>query len=344
MYPTQFGFCLPIFAWPGARMFRTPGFKSLDPQRCMALGALAEELGYRSVWAADHLMLGADEAILEGWTTLAAIAGMTRRVKLGIIHYNNVFRHPAFTAKMVATLDQISNGRMIHFVDFGNNAREYLAYGMHEDDSRERRIEQMREGLELTLQLWHAQEPVTFNGAHYRTASAVCTPPPLQQPHPPVWLGEAWPGIMDITVKYADGWNSVPVPMDELAKRVNDLNTACARIGRDPNSIEKTLEIQILIAPTLDALRDKFRAILANAPAGETPAADLQAFVSGATDTLPADIESTWLAGTPEMIRAKLRKYGALGFTHYMLWFVDAPDDSGMRLFAQTLLPEFQSA
>lgn len=342
MYPTQFGLCLPIFAWPGARMFRTPGFKSLDPQRCMALGALAEELGYRSVWAADHLMLGADEAILEGWTTLAALAGMTRRVKLGIIHYNNVFRHPAFTAKMVATLDQISNGRMIHFVDFGNNAREYLAYGMHEDDSRERRIEQMREGLELTLQLWRAKEPVTFNGTHYRTVNAVCTPPPLQQPNPPVWLGEAWPGIMDITATHADGWNSVPVPMEELAKRLNDLNAACARVGRDPNTIEKTLEIQILIAPSLVALREKFRKILANAPDGETPAADLQAFVSGATDAVPADIESTWLAGTPDMIRAKLGKYRALGFTHFMLWFVDAPDESGMRLFAQALMPEFQ--
>ena len=83
----------------------------------MQMGALADELGYDSLWVADHLMLGKDEAILEGWTTLAALAGMTRRAQLGIIHYNSVFRHPAFTAKMVSTLDQISNGRMIHFVD-----------------------------------------------------------------------------------------------------------------------------------------------------------------------------------------------------------------------------------
>ena len=135
----QFGFCLPIFAWPGAALFRTPAWGRLDAQRCMQLGVLAEQLGYGSLWVADHLMLGAEEAILEGWTTLAALAGMSEaqggRAKLGIIHYNNVFRHPAFTAKMVSTLDQISNGRMIHCVDFGNNSREYLAYGVLPESS-----------------------------------------------------------------------------------------------------------------------------------------------------------------------------------------------------------------
>lgn len=104
----KFGYCLPIFAWPGARLFRTPAYSHLDAATTMKLGKQAEDLGYHSIWVADHLMLGKDEAILEGWTTLCAIAGMTQRVQLGIIHYNNAFRHPALTAKAVATLDQIS--------------------------------------------------------------------------------------------------------------------------------------------------------------------------------------------------------------------------------------------
>lgn len=336
----KFGFCLPIFAWPGARLFRTPAFDQLDTQRCMQLGALADQLGYHSLWVADHLMLGHQDAILEGWTTLAAVAGMTQRAQLGIIHYNNVFRHPAFTAKMVSTLDQISNGRMIHFVDFGNNAREYLAYGMHEDDTRERRIAQMIEGLQITLALWSAEQPVSFSGTHYFTKDAVCTPKPKQQPRPPIWMGEVWPGILQATAQYADGWNTVPVSIDELRRRLGLLQQACDQVGRDFKTIEKTLEIQILIAPTEDGVREKLRRMLAIAPADPASAAapdpQLLAYANGQSDTLPAEMRETWLIGTPDQVRARVQAYADEGITHFMLWFVDAPDDSGLRLFAET--------
>lgn len=331
----KFGFCLPIFAWPGARLFRTPSFAELDTQRCMQMGALADELGYDSLWVADHLMLGKDEAILEGWTTLAALAGMTRRAQLGIIHYNSVFRHPAFTAKMVSTLDQISNGRMIHFVDFGNSSREYLAYGMHEDDTRERRIAQMVEGLQLTLALWTADKPVSFSGTHYFTKDAVCAPKPVQQPHPPIWMGEVWPDILLATARYANGWNTVPVSPADLRRRLGLLKQACDEVGRDFNTIEKTLEIQVLIAPTQAELREKLRRMLTLAPADPAPDPKLLAYVNGQTDDLPAELRDTWLVGTPEQVRARVQAYAAEGITHFMLWFVDAPDESGLRLFAE---------
>jgi alkanesulfonate monooxygenase SsuD/methylene tetrahydromethanopterin reductase-like flavin-dependent oxidoreductase (luciferase family) len=342
-YPIRFGFCLPIFAWPSARLFRTPGFAVLDTQRCMQLGALAEQLGYDSLWAADHLMLGHEDAILEGWTVLAAMAGMTHKAQLGIIHYNNVFRHPAFTAKMVSTLDQISNGRMIHFVDLGNNSREYLSYGMHEDDARERRIAQMVEGLELTLRLWSATEPLTFSGTHYFTKDAICNPKPVQEPCPKIWMGEVHPALIDATVKYADAWNSVPVPMSELRKRIEMLDEACVAAERDPKSLERTLEIQILIAPTIDALRSKLKTLLALAPSGESPLPDMAAFVSGATDELPEELRESWWAGTPDMVCDRVAECIDLGFTHFMGWFVDAPDDSGMRLFAEQVAPKFRA-
>ena len=93
-------------------------------------GKRAEELGYDSLWVADHLMLGKDEAILEGWTVLSALAGATTRAKLGMIHMAHYFRHPSLTAKMAATLDQISGGRLIHFLDCGYQRREYVDYGL----------------------------------------------------------------------------------------------------------------------------------------------------------------------------------------------------------------------
>ena len=313
----------------------------------MALAALAEQLGYHSLWAADHIMLGKDEAILEGWTTLAAAAGMTKKAKLGIIHYNHVFRHPAMTAKMIATLDQISGGRVIHFVDFGNNAREFLAYGLHDlqgdvETARRQRIAEMVEGLDLTLALWAADQPITVNGPTYHVKDAVCTPKPLQQPRPPIWMGEVWPGIVEATVKYADAWNTVPVPVAELKRRLAMLEEECKKQGRDFATLEKTLEIQILIAPTLDGLREKLKKMLALVPAGGTPNPQVVAFANGETDELPEELRTTWLAGTPEMVAARVQECVDLGFTHFMLWFVDAPDDSGLRLFAEQVLPKFE--
>ncbi|MCS7056139.1 MAG: LLM class flavin-dependent oxidoreductase [Thermoflexales bacterium] len=333
----KFGFCLPIFAWPGARLFRTPAYPRLDAATTMRLGRLADELGYHSLWVADHLMLGRDEAILEGWTTLCALAGMTRRAQLGLIHYNNAFRHPALTAKMAATLDQISGGRYVHFIDYGNQPREFLAYGLHPDDAIEDRIAQMVEGLELTLKLWTAREPLTFSGRYYAVAGAVCEPKPVQQPHPPIWIGEAHPMLLEAAARYADAWNSVPVGFAALQQRLTDLRAACVHVGRDYDAIEKTYEVQILIAPDRDALCRKLGAMLALIPPDEQPA-DVAAFAHGEAAELPIWMRETWLIGTPDDVEAQIRHLAALGITHLMLWFVDAPDESGMRLFAETVM------
>ncbi len=322
-------------------MFRTPGFMSIDPATCMRLGKLADNLGYDSLWVADHLMLGKDQAIMEGWTTLAALAGMTQRARLGIIHYNNALRNPAMTAKMVATLDHISGGRMIHFVDYGNRPYEYLAYGLHEDNTREERIVEMCEGLNITLALWTSEAPLTHTGKYYQTHEAVCTPLTVQKPHPPVWIGEAHPDILAATAKYAQGWNTTPVTLTELGIRLAALRAACAKVGRDFNELELSLEIQVLVAPDHATLRQKLRTILSIAPAGDEPEPGMSAYLNGDTDQLPQSIAETWIAGTPEMVRARVQAYVDAGITHFMGWFVDAPDDSGMRLFADIVAVHF---
>ena len=336
----KFGFCLPIFAWPGARLFRAPAWNRLDVQACMRLGVLAEQLGYDSLWVADHLMLGADEAILEGWTTLSALAGMTSRAQLGVIHYNNAFRHPALTAKMTATLDQISNGRYIHFVDFGNQPREFLAYGLHAHDSVEDRIAQMREGLEITLALWTSEMPVTVDGKHYRVRDAVCTPKPSQRPHPPVWVGEAHPHIIDIAAQYAQGWNSVPIGLVQLRERLSALHAACDRVGRRYDDIEKALEIQVLVAPDHATLRARVRDMLALVP-NEQPDPSLARWLDDDSAPMPGWIRDTWLIGTPDEVVAQAQAYIDEGITHFMLWFVDAPREDGLQLFAEQVMPRF---
>jgi alkanesulfonate monooxygenase SsuD/methylene tetrahydromethanopterin reductase-like flavin-dependent oxidoreductase (luciferase family) len=341
MHPIQFGLCVPIFAHPGARLFRTPNYLQLDTATTMQMARTAEALGYDSLWVADHLMLGRDEAILEGWTVLAALAGSTQRARLGMIHQGHFFRHPALVAKMTATLDQISNGRFIYFVDAGYGQREHHCYGLPYPGTMEERIEHVVDGLEITLALWQATQPVSRQGKYYHIQDAVCTPKPVQQPHPPVWFGEAHPALLAACARYGQGWNTVPVGYGEVARRLQLLADACAAVGRSVDEIEKSLEVQILVAPDHAALRRKLQAIIELAP-GDGVEPELAAYLDGSSDVLPAKMAETWLIGTPDEVAGQVQRYIELGITHFLLWFVDAPDQSGLELVAREVAPRFR--
>jgi alkanesulfonate monooxygenase SsuD/methylene tetrahydromethanopterin reductase-like flavin-dependent oxidoreductase (luciferase family) len=350
MKTIQFGFCLPIFAAPGGNFFRTPNYRELDAPATLAMGVRAEELGYDSLWVADHLMLGKDEAILEGWTVISALAGATSRVKLGMIHEAALFRNPALAAKMASTLDLLSQGRLIHFMDCGFNGREYLAYGLPWDDDEDLRMAMLGEATELILKLWTADAPVTHVGKHYQTNGAVNTPKPVQRPHPPIWFGEARSNVLDLCARYGQGWNTTPANLPELKRRLNLLREACVREGRDFNEIEISVESQALVAPDLNGVRDQLRAISALAkteqPAGfETSLAaseEFRSFINGDTDELPRLMAEDWLAGTTDQVEARIRAYLNEGVTHFMLWFQDAPSHAGLECFAKEVAPRFR--
>jgi alkanesulfonate monooxygenase SsuD/methylene tetrahydromethanopterin reductase-like flavin-dependent oxidoreductase (luciferase family) len=337
----QFGYCVPIFAYPGGRFFRTPNYAKLDVTRTLDLARLADQLGYDSLWVADHLMLGHENAIMEGWTTLAALAGSTQRAKLGMIHQGHFFRHPAMGAKMTATLDQISNGRFIYFIDGGYGRAEHLAYGLPYPETMEERVAEVVAGLEVTLALWQADKPVSFDNGRYQLHDATCTPRPVQQPYPPVWFGEAHPSLLAACAKYGQGWNTVPVGLTAVQQRIEALDAACRAEGRTAADIEKSLEVQILIAPDHTALRRQLQAMIDLAPPPELDPA-LQTYLNGSSATVPAKFTDTQLIGTPDEVTQQIQAYLNLGLTHFLLWFIDAPDEAGLRLFAEQVAPRFR--
>jgi alkanesulfonate monooxygenase SsuD/methylene tetrahydromethanopterin reductase-like flavin-dependent oxidoreductase (luciferase family) len=356
MATPQFGFCVPIFACPGVNLFRTPNYAELDAAATMNLARRADDLGYDSLWVADHLMLGKDEAILEGWTVLSALAGATRRAKLGMIHQALLFRNPALAAKMAATLDQISGGRLIHFMDCGYMRREYVNYGLPWEDDVETRIAMLVEATELILTLWAADAPLTRSGTYFEVTDAVCMPKPAQRPHPPLWFGEATPGILDACARFGQGWNTTPVSLTELKRRLGLLDAACQRAGRSLSDLELSLETQILVAPNNATLRRRLREMVAvaenagqNLPKEIQPfldtyatTADFRAFVSGASEELPSRMAEDWIVGTPDQIERRLRAYMAEGISHFMFWFMDAPRADGLELFASDVMPRFR--
>ena len=338
----QFGFCLPIFAAPGARFFRTPNYAQLEPLTTFQMGVRADELGYDSLWVADHLMLGRDEAIMEGWTTLAALAGATKRARLGMIHQGHFFRNPALAAKMTMTLDHISQGRFIYFIDGGYGKREHEAYGLHYPATMEERMEEVVDGLQLTLALWGTEQPVTYQGKRFHVQDAVSMPLPVQQPHPPVWFGEAHAPILAACARYGNGWNTVPVGYAKVTERLAALAEACAAEGRSIDEIECSLETQILIAPDVAGLRTALQHMIDLNPTGGTLPDGLDSFLAGTTDDLPQSVLNAWIVGTPDMVAAQVQRYIDMGISHFLFWFMDAPDPAGLELFAQTVAPRFR--
>ncbi|MDB5077312.1 MAG: Luciferase-like, subgroup [Chloroflexi bacterium] len=330
--PVEFGFCVPIFAHPGPELFRTPSYERLDPQVTLAAAVECERLGYDSLWVADHFFLGPEGAILEGWTTMCVLAGLTSRIKLGSIHLCTGFRNPALLAKMAATLDVLSNGRLLFFADSGNRRVEFEAYDFpwHEDSSV--RNARMREALELILRLWQEDGPVTFSGRHYAAREARCLPHPAQRPHPPLWLGETPDEVMlAATAELADGWNSTPVSVASLRERLGRVAAACAAVGRPLSDLELSLETQVLIAPTRRRVTELLEHAASLRHTGETG--------EGANLAL---LEDRSLIGTPDEVIARIEEYRALGISHFMLWFMDFPSMEGVRLFAQTVAPHFK--
>jgi alkanesulfonate monooxygenase SsuD/methylene tetrahydromethanopterin reductase-like flavin-dependent oxidoreductase (luciferase family) len=327
---------VPVFANPGAAYFRTPAWQQLDATAAIDACVEAERLGYDSAWVADHLLHGFDDAILEGWTTLSVIAGRTSTIKLGTIHLAQPFRHPAIAAKMAATLDVLSGGRLIFFYDCGWQEAEVRAYGLEWPPEAER-IERMEEGIELITALWQADAPLEFRGRFYRTDGAVCRPAPLTKP--PIWLGEArharWAHAV---ARYADGWNSVPASPARLSEKLELIRSACREIGRDFDELELSLEIQVLLAPTEERVRMIARDIASLFPSkrGEVRQDILAAL--NADQPLHTVIDD-WLVGTPEIIARQVQTYQSLGVSHFMLWFVDFPSLEGLSLFANEVIP-----
>lgn len=337
------GYCVPAFAWPGPDLFRVPNVAHIEDVDVLGNARAAEALGFDSLWVCDHLMLGREKAVYEGWTMLAMIAGATSRAKLGLIHQANLFREPAIAAKMMSTLDRISGGRFIHFFEAGMGRAEQVAYGLDWDDNHPARIERLEEAIALIEALYASTGPIDFDGQFYRLAEAQLTPKPVQK-HIPIWLGEAFEPVIELTGKLADGWNSTPVTLAELGRRLELVDAALSRNGRDRSGLEVSFETQILVAEDLKGLRGKLGELVerAEAAGGGAPKPEIAAFVAGHTDELPDYLTGPWIVGTVEMARARMAELRAEGVDHLMGWFMDAPETDGMALFLDRVAPGFR--
>jgi F420-dependent oxidoreductase-like protein len=217
---------------------------------------LADEAGFDSCWVMDHFAtLGPrdDGAIFETWTMLAAMAQMTTRVRIGCAVVGNTYRHPAVLAKMAVTVDHLSSGRLEFGIGAGWAENEHTMLGL-EFGTRNDRADRLEESLQIVRSLW-TRPRTTFEGRHYRLQDAVAEPKPLQQPHPPIWIGGSGPKrTLRIAAEHADVWNAAGGSPEDVAASSAILDRHCADVGRDPSEIRRSVQFRVG-ADELDRVR-----------------------------------------------------------------------------------------
>ncbi|WP_425957104.1 LLM class F420-dependent oxidoreductase [Xylanimonas sp. McL0601] len=223
----------------------------------------ADEGGFDHVWVMDHLAtLGPDDdgPIFDAWALLAAMAVATDRVRIGRMVTGNTYRHPGVLAKLATTVDHLSGGRLEFGVGAGWAEREHAMYGLQFGTVGDR-MDRLEEALGVITSLW--TEPRTsFDGRHYRLEAAVAEPKPVQQPHPPIWIGGSGRRrTLRMVARYADAWNYTGDDIAEFAELAQVLDGHCADVGRDPAEIRRT--VQHRLGDDLDALSASCRAYAA---------------------------------------------------------------------------------
>ena len=203
--------------------------------------------GIEHAWLFDHfypIMGDVTGPCLEGWTLLAAFAALTQRLRIGLMVTGNTYRHPAVLAKIGATLDVISHGRLDFGIGAGWNELEHSSYGIPLYGTGER-IRRMGEACELIRLLW-TQKTTDFEGKYYQLKGAYCEPKPLQKPYPPFVIGGGGEQLtLRMVAKYADIWNFAGGPVDAFQHKNEVLDGHCAAIGRDPATIERSVQIPV---------------------------------------------------------------------------------------------------
>lgn len=279
-----------------------------------------EQLGYESVWLDDHLMME-KTPILECWTTLSALSVVTNRIKLGTMVTCNSFRNPALLAKMAATLDNISDGRLELGIGAGVQKNEHEAYG-YVFPSNKQRIQRLAEAVEIIKKLW-TQKKSSHNGKHYRISDATCEPKPIQKPHPPIIIGGSGEKLtLKVTAQHANrfDWGYLS-SVDQYLHKMKILENHCKTVGRSLDEIEKSCWPvgQIFIRQTKDELNRQFSMWM---PEG----------------TSLVDFKRASFVGTSEDFMKILQPYLDLDVNHFMLFFGDLPDLTGLRVFAQKIV------
>ena len=270
------------------------------------VGIKAEEIGFDSLWVPDHLLnplKGETAPTLEAWTTLTALAVLTKRVNLAHTTICQGFRNPAVLAKKCATLSEISNGRFILSIGAGWYKREFEAYGTpwHEHDER---VERTREQIEIIKSMWK-KNITNYQGKYFTIDKGILEPKPI--PVPEIWYGGESEASKQLLKDHCNGWLIYPSSIENIKKKILMLNSHSSQ------KIQVAGSAQIIIEKTDEEAKTKLKKF------------------SGGNENIINHVLSTGIVGSPETVKERLENYKDTGLDHLLLQF--SQTDVGLDFF-----------
>lgn len=284
-----------------------------------------EESGYDSLWVYDHFHthpVVQHESTYEAWTLMAAVAPITRRVRLGQMCTCALYRPPALLAKVASSVDVISGGRLDVGIGAGWSKGEFEAYG-YEFPPAGQRLARLEETVQILKRMW-TEDEATFTGEHHSITSAINQPKPLQKPHPPLWIaGGGERKTLRIVAEHADFANFVD-GLDLFKRKSAVLAGRCEAIGRPFEEIGRTAHLMAVIG------RDT---------------ADLDAKVEIAArrrSCTTDEFREEHLAATVAQATEEMGRFSEEGCVEMILYFYDMGAGDSLDLFASEVIPQLR--
>jgi F420-dependent oxidoreductase-like protein len=289
-----------------------------------------ESAGYESLWVYDHfhtVPVPTQEVTYEAWTLMSALAATTDTVRLGQMCTCNSYRPPSYLAKVAASIDVISGGRVEMGIGAGWYEHEYDGYG-YPFAKPSVRIGELREGVEIMQRMW-TEDEVHFAGSHYTLKGAICQPKPVQVPHIPLWIAGGGEQLtLRVAARFADYTNFGP-SLGEFIHKSGVLKQHCDEIGRDFDEITRSSNFFVVCEETeadvddrIAWIRERYAALMPQDRAERSA----EAFRA--------------MSGTPEQLVEKLRPWVEAGCSYVISYFPEsAVDTSGLERFASEVRP-----
>jgi F420-dependent oxidoreductase-like protein len=287
------------------------------------LARLTEEHGLEGLFRSDHYtaIIRPDADAHDAWATLAGLAALTEGIRLGTMVSPATFRHPSVLARMAATVDHISGGRVEVGMGSGWYEREHEAHGFAFPSGKER-FELFAEQVEVVVRSW-TEERFDHDGPAYRLRDQQALPRPVQQPHPSLVLGGTVKRrFAALAARYATEVNTLGAPNDELRERRAALDRACADAGRDPATLGFSVMTACFLGDADGDVRDRVARFLAQRGDDADPT------------TLIAERRERWLVGTLEEVAGRIADLQGLGVTRLFLQHLNHDDDAMVGLMS----------
>ncbi|MHA1771054.1 MAG: LLM class flavin-dependent oxidoreductase [Candidatus Thorarchaeota archaeon] len=297
---------------------------SYDDVKSIAVAAL--DSGFSTLWFSDHFMLNetaTDKILLDPWLMMTALVREVDDIRVGGLVFCNSYRQPALHAKMGATLDVLSNGRLEFGIGAGWKEIEYKAYG-YRFPSAKTRIEQLAEAIQIIRGAW-TNEHFSFHGKHYFVEKLISFPKPVQKPHPTIWVGtmRARSKMLNLAAQWSDGLNIAwSFSIDDCKHIFADLDRRIKKYGRRPHDVKRSVGFWTRVFHTESEMEQQ---IIEGAKQRGIPIEDYRKRLKS----------SLW--GTVDEVVERLRDYEALGISHAILMLPHGHEIEQVKLIGNSM-------